>query len=490
MNTSEKILTLYKCIRKISIRGVLYVYKKLIKPISTHEDTKRHEIIFNIIITTIIFIVSLLDISILYAEITNINRIGFSFLPFSFFILFFVSLLVLSRKGHVHVASYLFIGLYFLATTYGIYMWSIEVPLALLSYGLIIVITSILINSKTGFVVTALVSASIISITYLQTHGIITADLSWRSQPLEFKDAFEDSFVYGAIIIVSWLSNRDLEKSLKRARASEKILIEERNTLEIRIEERTKELKTAQLEKISQLYKFVEFGRLSSGIFHDILNPLTTMALTIEHLQNETSAKNPELDIHIERAIRASKRIESFIQTAKKQLGNEGVEEVFSIPNEISDAVDLLLHKSRKLGVSIDTNINEKILIYGHSVKFFQVIVNLISNALDSYVTKNIDENRKVVVSLFKNENNVVITVQDNGCGIDPIIGKNIFEPFFTTKSKQEGMGLGLSTTRDIVQKSFGGTITFISNLDKGTVFTVSIPIIREAKDRRRTLLR
>lgn len=465
-----------KKIREFARTKILYLYIKLIKPTSIDEDRKRQEAIFNIITVSVITLVCLLSISVLYADLTNLDKVGFRLSGFLLFIPIFTGLLVLSRVGKVEVASPIFITIYFVATTYGIYSWGIEVPLALLSYALIITITSVLINTKTSFIVTILIICTIITIGYLETSGLIKTDSSWRNNPSTFKDTLEDSFIYLAIIVISWLSNRDLEKSLIRARRSEKALRDERNLLEIKIEERTKDLKAAQADKTAQLYKFVEFGRISSGVFHDLITPLTTMALTVEQLRLTTN-QNPEHLAQIDKALRAVKRIDGFIATTRKQLDTEGTEKVFSVKNEITDAIDLLLHKSRVNNVKIETHLENKVYLYGNYVRFFQIVLNLISNAIDSFANKNTEPAKKVLVTLTKYESYLEFSVVDNGEGIRDEIRSKIFDPFFTTKTKGTGMGLGLSTTKNIIERDFKGKIELKSVSGVGSTFKVTIPL-------------
>ena len=94
----------------------------------------------------------------------------------------------------------------------------------------------------------------------------------------------------------------------------------------------------------------------------------------------------------------------------------------------------------------------------------------MVKNANQSLVTH---ENPKIEVKLSSENGNVVITVADNGKGITPEDKNRIFEPKFTTKSS--GMGLGLPMIKNIVE-AYNGTITFTSEINRGTVFTVKIP--------------
>ena len=188
---------------------------------------------------------------------------------FFIILIIFISLLFLSRIGWYIFASYTLISIYFVAITYAAYYWGPDLPTALLGYALVIVVSSILISTRFAFIVTLLVSSLIIFFTYLQSRILLLPRLEWKTERLGVYDGIGFAAIFCIIMTVSWLSNREIERSLRRARTSEAALKEERDMLEITVEDRTRELQKTQSEKIAQLYRFAEFGKLASGLFHD-----------------------------------------------------------------------------------------------------------------------------------------------------------------------------------------------------------------------------
>ncbi len=89
-----------------------------------------------------------------------------------------------------------------------------------------------------------------------------------------------------------------------------------------------------------------------------------------------------------------------------------------------------------------------------------------------------------VRIRLNFNRDNVMITIRDRGIGILADDINKIFQPFFTTKSSQKGTGIGLSISRDIVEKNFSGKITVLSSKKTGTLFTVILPLTNTAKQK------
>jgi C4-dicarboxylate-specific signal transduction histidine kinase len=117
--------------------------------------------------------------------------------------------------------------------------------------------------------------------------------------------------------------------------------------------------------------------------------------------------------------------------------------------------------------------------VYGDHVQLQQVALNLLLNALES-VSENPYPPKLVTVKTAKEaDGRVSLSVSDNGPGIEPEIAKHLFEPFFTTKP--EGLGLGLSICRSIIE-AHGGSLSADSNLEKGATFRFHLPAGSAAK--------
>lgn len=119
---------------------------------------------------------------------------------------------------------------------------------------------------------------------------------------------------------------------------------------------------------------------------------------------------------------------------------------------------------------------------YGDPVKFYKVISNIVSNAIDAYEEcdeKETEKNkeREILIRVSQKNNNACIEIQDWGAGITPEHLKRIFEPFFTTKSIEKGTGLGLSICKSIIEGDFDGHIYVKSKPGQGTIFTIEFLI-------------
>lgn len=463
------------------VLGFLSQY--LLTPRAETEDLARREFILNIFLLgsiALLFVAS--AVVVCNAIIQGVEYKGSS--PFYVIGIFlsFVCLLIFSRKGFIKTTAYIFIGVYFFSISFGLYTYGVDQPQTLLAFALIIVMTGIMISSRFAFIVTLVSAGVLVVLGYLQMYEFYSVDTYWKQElSAKTEDLITFSITLALIAVASWLSNREIEKSLMRARHSEAALKKERDSLEETVERRTNELKEVQAEKIAQLYRFAEFGRLSSGVFHDLLNPLTAVSLNMEKIKNEFSKNNSteETQRCIERAVLAARKMENFVVAVKRQLSQQHNSTEFSLSQEIKDVIDMLLHKTNDANVTVHFQSMGDVRVFGDATKFNQVMLNLITNAVEAYAPAFPSDEpgmREVIVVLDGSKDDIVLLVQDAGVGIPVEHMQKIFEPFFTTKADTQGLGIGLSLTKRIIEKNFGGTITVESKAGEGTVFTVCIP--------------
>jgi signal transduction histidine kinase len=112
-----------------------------------------------------------------------------------------------------------------------------------------------------------------------------------------------------------------------------------------------------------------------------------------------------------------------------------------------------------------------------------RAVLNVMNNACyavwQKSQTATNDYTPEICISVVINDNNLVITIADNGEGMTDEVRQRLFENFFTTKPIGQGTGLGMSITRDIIENKHSGKVTFTSTLGKGTTFTFTIPVLK-----------
>jgi len=451
----------------------------IIQAKSDNENQRRQTLILNILLLSSIILL----IGINFIRILDIIQSGSDRgLPLGVTIailLFFIGLLYLSNLGRARLATYLFISAYCLPTFYFAYRWGTDLPAVLLLSVLVIIMSGVLVSAKFAWISTGAISIILFTLTNLQLKGLILVNSYWRSEKHEKEDMIAYIIIFGVIAAVAWLYAREIEKSLKRARSSEHDLRMERDSLEIKVQERTKQIRELEMEKITQLYRLAEFGRLSSGIFHDLINPLTAVSLSLEKIKND-----PEFQVtnnHLEQAFRATSRMENFIQSLKKQILGTKSKRYFLVTTEIKETLQILNHKLTKAQISLDLVAPDEIQLYGDPLKFSQIIANLISNAAEACLATNDKSRNKIKLISSEKEGWIKIEISDNGTGIKPEHKEEIWKAFFSTKQGDDcGLGIGLASVKNIIEKDFSGKIDFTSS-PQGTRFILEFPRLSKA---------
>lgn len=458
------------------------LWKYLILPKSASKDKARREFILNILLVGAISLSGVaFFINLLSPIVYPLSTTSESPLVTGSILILLCFLLLISRFGSSNLSAISLISLLYIVGIYVNYRFGADLGQALLLFALLIVMAGVLISTKSALIITVLSGLSILLFSYLEINNLYNPNNNWKFEPLRMADSIVYVITLGIIAIVSWLSNREIERALKRAWRSEAALRRQRDNLEVIVEKRTNQLKQAQVEKLSQLYRFAEFGRISSGIFHDLVNPLTSVSLSLATLKKDPKIKKEFLDAKfaLDRAINGTKRLEGFINAARHQMRNQTLRQKFSLRREIAQTIQIFEHRAKKEHIQILFDEGENITILGDPIKFNQLVTNLITNAFDAYF--GIRRKSKIVkINLQKIDGNAKMAISDWGSGIKKEDLPKIFTPLFTTKNIKQGTGIGLSICKEIVEKDLSGKIKVLSKRGFGTTFTVEFSIRKQ----------
>ena len=449
---------------------------------SINEDAKRRKHILNILLANSVILACIatgivtLNHMRLGAAYKGVNPLIPLLVLIFFVVLFFRSK---TKSEYSIYCAYLFVLAYYLPTTFALFKWGVDLPLGLLSYVLIIILAGILANSKFAFEAVIFISLTVLILTFFQMTGVTHPDIAWKAKTLTLPNVLTIIIIFYIVAIVLWLSNREIERSLKRARKSEAELKEERDTLEVRVQERTKDLERTQMEKINQTARFIEFGKISSGLFHDIINHINFLFLNIEKATEAGEKELSETREYLKQANENKAALAEYIEDAKKQFQNQKIESLFSVKKEISSVAKILGYKLKTEKVDMRLMGDSDIITYGNSVRFNHVITNIVLNAVDAYETSNRKE-KEIIIILEKRDGKAIFSIKDQAGGIPEEIRDKIFDPFFTTKGPQKGAGIGLTTVKNTVEEDFGGTIEMETVSGRGTKFIIEFPIRNE----------
>ncbi len=245
-------------------------------------------------------------------------------------------------------------------------------------------------------------------------------------------------------------------------------------------------------DQFRQSQKMEAVGRLAGGIAHDFNNLLMVVSGYTEVLLSHLSPGHP-LYVKAEAIQQASDRATTLTRQllafSRKQLLELKVIDVNAIVTDMERLLRPLIGEQIELTTSLAPGLG---CTRADAGQLEQVVMNLVVNAKDAMpnggkicirtASVDLDSSYRPENTFIKQGSYIMISVSDNGQGMDRETQARIFEPFFTTKEKSKGTGLGLSTVYGIIKQS-GGYIFVQSELSRGTVFTIYLPRVDEPSE-------
>ncbi|MFA5117286.1 MAG: ATP-binding protein [Candidatus Omnitrophota bacterium] len=253
---------------------------------------------------------------------------------------------------------------------------------------------------------------------------------------------------------------------------AEDILQRDKDTFERLVQERTKELVEAQAE-LERTKRLSDIGTLAATVAHELRNPLAAMGLAAFNIRRKV--KNQDIDKHLanieKKIIESEQIINNLLFYSRLKPPHYDRVPILEI---LEESIELLEDK-RKNDISVirDTGSLDGQSIEADTLQVKEVFNNILNNACDAVLANK----GEIRVIAGQDDDSVVVTIKDNGAGIDKDNLAKVFDPFFTTKSK--GTGLGLSVCRQIVD-FHGGSISIESEAGRGTAVIVSLPKKKE----------
>lgn len=264
-----------------------------------------------------------------------------------------------------------------------------------------------------------------------------------------------------------------MAKYLKVFQTTAKVVKQTNRKLEAEVEERTlaeAKLRVTQ-DELVQAGKLAALGQLSVGITHEINQPLTAVNSHVRSAQLWLDKDRPDkaalnlqkIETLLEKVAAITRHLKAFSRKSDGKI--ESVE----LQGVISDAIELF--ETRRNNVAIAYQNNPISNVRANSIRLEQVLVNLISNALDAV---ELNDAPSIEIATLESDATVTISVKDNGLGIPAEDIPHLFDPFYSRKSSGKGLGLGLSIAYNII-KDFGGSIHVESVEHQGTEFIVTL---------------
>jgi C4-dicarboxylate-specific signal transduction histidine kinase len=248
------------------------------------------------------------------------------------------------------------------------------------------------------------------------------------------------------------------------------------------VRRREQELREKQ-EQLVQAGKLATLGELTTGIAHELNNPLNNIGLFVGNAVDLIELGMADSD-----SVRILQELYSAMQQVRKATEIISHLRTFGRVASVSrEPVDVMQIIQRALSLmqeqlrlrQIDVLLEfppEEVIINGNAIQLEQVFINLLTNARDALAGASIQGQKQITIICHCDDSVVNISVGDNGPGIPEGLEQRIFDPFFTTKDVGAGTGLGLSITYGII-KEHQGTIVVDNKPGKGAVFLIQLPL-------------
>jgi PAS domain S-box-containing protein len=309
---------------------------------------------------------------------------------------------------------------------------------------------------------------------------------------------------------------RGLCLDISERKRNEEKLRELNQTLEERVEERTRELEVTHQQMILQ-EKLASIGQLAAGLAHEINNPVNFVRINFATLREDVNDLGKLIREYravfqeIERSGPAAEGLEK-LKTLEKKLNVDALldelPELFDESRRGFERIGTILSSMRNFSfrhalnqrVPFDLNqgVRDTLIIAQNEYRYYaevetrlgelpaapcnpeqinQVFLNIVVNCAHAIASQKRHDKGRIVIETGNGDDNVWCTITDDGPGIPEQIRNRIFEPFFTTKDPGKGTGLGLSISYDIIANKHGGSLTVSCPPEGGSVFTIRLPL-------------
>ena len=247
------------------------------------------------------------------------------------------------------------------------------------------------------------------------------------------------------------------------------------DNLEFKIQEEiNKRLEQEQI--LIQQSKLASMGEMIGNIAHQWRQPLAQIS-AIHMNMKVTYDFNKFTKEYMEMKLKEANKLTAYMSQTISDFQNffkpQGEKEEFSVEKACRDAFFILESSLKYHGIDVTFNITEDTIIHGYKNEYSQVILNILSNAKDILIERNI-QNPKIDIEIKNGNNYAIVKIKDNAGGVDKSIIEKIFEPYFTTRHQTQGTGIGLYMSKNIIERNMQGYIN-VSNVENGALFTIKV---------------
>lgn len=237
-----------------------------------------------------------------------------------------------------------------------------------------------------------------------------------------------------------------------------------------------------QAKMIESQNRVSAMGEMIGNIAHQWRQPIGAINNVLNDLEVDIELEDLT-QIDASRFLQTSKKVKEYtahlsqtIDDFRKISSDEKIKTNFFVKEVVEDAYGIVASEYDKLKIDFSmTGIGDRFCEFiGYKRELLQAIINILNNAKDVLVEKEID-NPAVVVDLSRDEERIFVTISDNAGGVPESIAEKIFDPYFTTKHESVGTGIGLYMSKKMIIEHFNGDL-ILENVNGGARFTISLP--------------
>ncbi len=321
--------------------------------------------------------------------------------------------------------------------------------------------------------------------------GIYTDDMESEIaiKAKELKKKIKNQVVQNVVLFIMFLSiailisiaiSQKIDKVLKNYESKVLSNAKELEELNQSLEEKVRNEIEKNREKeqlLVQKSKFIALGEMISNIAHQWRQPLSELSSILMNIKFKYSINTLDEKTMEEKSKEADKVLEFMSQTIddfRNFFMPKKEEEEFYLYKAIDSVINIISSTLVNYHIKLELNVDKKIVLKTYLNEYQQVLLNIINNAKDVLIEKQI-RNPKIRISAYEEDDYVVLYIEDNGGGIFVEPKGKIFEPYFTTKEHSNGTGIGLYMSKIIVDKNMRGKLR-VRNTKDGAKFAIFVP--------------
>ncbi len=237
------------------------------------------------------------------------------------------------------------------------------------------------------------------------------------------------------------------------------------------------ELKQKEIMLVQQ-NRQAALGEMLDHIAHQWKQPLNTISLIVQDLEETASCgelTNEYLGDAVHKTLALLDHMAQTVDVFSDFYQPEREKTVFRLKDSIDMAIGLVAPALRFHAIAVELDVDPGLVAVGYPKEYAQVLLNLLGNAKNALVERKI-ETPRVKLKAFAEGGRAAVTITDNAGGIPDSDVDRIFDPYFTTRKAAGGTGVGLYMSKNIIEKSMGGSLS-VANFDGGAQFRIEIPV-------------